>query len=238
MRSRFPLPPKFVVFTGPGLSREAGFAPFDPAAMPPRLSIEDVVTAEGFARDPDAVYGFYNLRRRALREAVPSLAHQGLAALDLARPGDLLVVTRNIDDLHERAGARAVIHTHGELLQARCRICTKVTDWFDDLGAADQCPVCGNFGHLRPHVVWVGEPPLRLDTVYAALAGCSVFASIGNAGGGEPGRSLLAAAARAGARTVEFAREPTANSADFAECVIGPLVETVPDWTKRLIAEG
>jgi NAD-dependent deacetylase len=237
MKTPFPQPPKIVVFTGPGLARGAGFAPFDPAAMPPGVTIEDVVTRDAFARDPELVHGFYNLRRRELRAATPSRAHDGLAALDLTRPGEVLVVTRNIDDLHERAGAQAVIHTHGELLKARCTICMKVSDWFDDLGAGDDCPVCGNNGHLRPHIVWVGKEPLRIDTVMIALANCEMFISIGNAGGGEPARSFLAEAKRAGVRTLEFAREPTPLSPEFAACIYGPLVETVPEWVKRAIAE-
>src|SRR5580700_2526960 len=186
MTSPFPQPPKIVVFTGPGLSRESGFAPFDPATLPPGTGIEDLVTRDGFARDPKRVQDFYNRRRRELRSTNPNLAHRGLAALDLTRPGELMVVTRNIDDLHERAGARAVIHTHGELLKARCTICMKVSDWFDDLSGADDCPICGNNGHLRPQIVWVGEDPLRVDTVYLALATCETFVSIGNAGSGEP----------------------------------------------------
>jgi NAD-dependent protein deacetylase/lipoamidase len=238
MTSPFPQPPKIVVLTGPGLSRESGFAPFDPATLPPGSGIEDFVTSGGFARDPALVQGFYNRRRRELRAAKPNLAHQGLAALDLTRPGELLIVTRNIDDLHERAGAQAVIHTHGELLKARCTICMKVSDWFDDLSDRDDCPICGNSGHLRPHVVWVGEDPLRIDTVYIALAGCEIFVSVGNAGGGEPARSFLAEAKRNGARTIEFAREPTPASPEFGECVYGPLVEIVPEWVKREIALG
>jgi len=238
MAGPFPLPPKIVVFTGPGLSREAGFAPFDPATMPPRVAIEDVVTKEGFARDPVTVHDFYNLRRRELRAAKPSPAHDGLAVLDLARPGGVLIVTRNIDDLHERAGSQAIIHTHGELLKARCTICMKVSDWLDDFGTNDDCPICGNNGHLHPHIVWVGEAPLQIDTVYMALATCETFVSIGNAASGEPGHSFLAEAKRAGARTVEFAREPTPASPEFDECVYGPLIETVPDWVKRAIAEG
>lgn len=224
------------MFTGPGLARESGFAPFDPTTMPPGIGLEDVVTRDGFARDPVRVHDFYNLRRRELRAGAPNLAHEGLAALDLTRPGEMLVVTRNIDDLHERAGSQTVIHTHGELLKARCTICTKVSDWFDDLGADDQCPVCGNFGHLRPHIVWVGEEPLRIDTAYIALATCKMFVSIGNAGAGEPGRGFLAEAKRAGARAIEFAREPTSLSPDFSDCVYGPLVDTVPEWVKQVIA--
>jgi NAD-dependent deacetylase len=195
-----------------------------------------MATSDGFARNPEPVQEFYNRRRRELRAARPNRAREGLAALDLARPGDVLVVTRNIDDLHERAGAQAVIHTHGELLKARCTICMKVSDWFDDLSEADDCPVCGNHGHLRPHIVWVGEEPLRIDTVYIALAGCEMFVSVGNAGGGEPGRSFLAEAQRAGAQTIEFARELTPISPEFVACIYGPLVETVPDWVKRAIA--
>ena len=236
MAGPFPQPPKIVVFTGPGLSREAGFAPFDPATMPPGVGIEDVVTRDGFARDPATVFDFYNRRRRELLAARPGAAHEGLAALDLTRPGELLVVTRNIDDLHERAGSQAVIHTHGELLKARCTICTRISDRFDDLSAADDCPVCGNSGHLRPQIVWVGDEPLRLDTIYVALASCAVFVSIGNAGSGEPGRSFLAEAKRAGARTIEFASEPTPISPEFGERVHGPLAETVPQWAKRMIA--
>src|SRR5471032_1593841 len=113
-------PPDIVAFTGAGLSRESGFAPFDAGAMPAGLRLEDVVTPEGFARDPARVLDFYNLRRRQLLEAKPNAAHDGLAVLDAVRKREVLLVTRNIDDFHERAGSQAVIHTHGELLKARC----------------------------------------------------------------------------------------------------------------------
>jgi NAD-dependent deacetylase len=238
MPGPFPQPPKIVVFSGPGLSRESGFAPFDPGTMPAGVGIEDVVTREGFARDPALVQNFYNLRRRELHAAAPNRAHEGIAALDLARPGEILVVTRNIDDLHERAGSRSVMHTHGELLKARCTICTKISDWFDDLSARDDCPVCGNTGHLRPHIVWVGQEPMGIEKAYIALATCALFVSIGNAGGGEPGHGFLAAAKRAGARTIEFADKATPLSPRFGECVHGPLIEIVPAWVKRAITES
>jgi NAD-dependent deacetylase len=231
----FPRPPKIVVFTGPGLSRVSGFAPFDPATMPPDVGLEDVVTRDGFARDPALVHDFYNRRRREMQAAAPNLAHEALAALDLMRPGEVLIVTRNLDDFHERAGNQAVIHTHGELPKARCLICTKVSDWFDDLNDVDQCPICGNIGHLRPHIVWVGEESLGLGRTYIALATCETFVAIGNAGAGEPGRSFLTEAKRAGARTIEFAAEPTPLSAEFDEYSCGPLIETVPVWVKRVI---
>jgi NAD-dependent deacetylase len=233
-------PPDIVAFTGAGLSRESGFAPFDAGTMPTGLRLEDVVTQEGFARDPARVLDFYNLRRRQLLEAEPNAAHDGLAVLDAVRKRAVLVVTRNVDDFHERAGSQAVIHTHGELLKARCMICTRVSERYDDIAAASDCPICGNKGHLRPHVVWVGEEPLGIARVYEALAQCQLFLTIGVAGGSEPARSFLAAARRAGARTVEFpgasSRDPAPDAEPFDECVTGPLAETVPAWVKQLIA--
>lgn len=237
MPERFPQPPKIVVFTGPGLARESGFAPFDPATMPRGVALEDVVTQDGFARDPSLVHDFYNARRRELHAAQPNCAHKGLAALDLTRPGEVLIVTRNIDDLHERAGAAAVIHTHGEMLKARCTICTKVSDWLDDLSESDRCPVCGNAGHLRPHIVWVGEKPLRVDIAYMALSTCETYLSVGNAGANEPGPSFLDTAKRAGAHSIEFCREPNPLALEFDDCLYGPLADSVAAWVRRTIAE-
>lgn len=228
-------PPAIVVFTGGALSREAGFAPFD---MPPGWSLEDVVTPAGFARDPARVQEFYNRRRQELSQIRPGQAHEALAVLETVRSREVLVVTRNLDDLHERAGSRAVIHTHGELTKARCMICTNVSEWLEDIAADSACPVCGNAGHLRPHVVWVGEEPLRLPTVYEALAHCGLFLAIGVPGGGEPARSFLAAARRAGARSVEFNPELSPETAPFDERIAGPFCDTVPEYVKSLIAQS
>jgi len=231
-------PPKIVAFTGAALSRTAGFAPFAADRLPAGLRLEDVVTQEGFARDPARVQGFYNLRRRELLAAVPSAAHEGLAVLDVVRPRELLIVTGNIDDLHERAGSQAVIHLQGELLRAGCTICGKVSERYDDITEASDCPICGNKGHLRPHIVWVGEEPLRIASVYQALAQAALFLAIGVAIGNEPAQSFLAEARRAGARTVEFNPELSPNPEPFDERIAGPLAETVPDYVKRLIAEA
>jgi NAD-dependent deacetylase len=211
-----------VVLTGPGLSRESGFAPFDAAAMPPGTTLEDVVTREAFERAPAKVQDFYNHRRRELRErTTPNPAHDALAVLSLTNKGDTLIITRNIDDLHERAGSTAVLHTHGELLKARCTICTHVSDRLDDITPDSECPICGNTGHLRPHIVRVGEEPQHIPLIFEALANCRSFATIG-AGSSELVKSFLAEAQRAGADTLEFTD--------------GPLAETVPTWVKAVIA--
>ena len=228
--------PKIVALTGAALSREAGFAPFAADRMPAGLGLEDVVTAEGFARDPARVQEFYNRRRRDLLAIPPSPAHEALAVLDVARPGELLIVTGNIDDLHERAGSRAVIHLQGELLKARCAICGKLSERADDITAASDCPVCGNTGHLRPQIVWVGEEPLHLDAVCQALAGCSLFLTIGANLANEPARSFLAAAHRA--RAVELNPELASTPERPDERIPGPLANTVPEFVKRLIADS
>jgi NAD-dependent deacetylase len=220
------------------LSREAGFAPFAADRMPAGLRLEDVVTQEGFARDPVRVQDFYNMRRREFLAATPNAAHEGLAVLDMVRPRELLIVTGNIDDLHERAGSRAVIHLQGELLKARCTICGKVSERYDDITESSDCPICGNTGHLRSHIVWVGDEPLRIASVYQALAHASLFLAIGVVPGNEPAQSFLAEARRAGARTVEFNHELSPDPEPFDERIAGPLAKTVPEFVKRLTAEA
>jgi NAD-dependent deacetylase len=225
-------PPAVVVYTGGALAREAGFAPFDPATMPAGLRVEDVVTREGFAREPDRVNEFYNTRRRELPAVTPNAAYEALAVLETLRPREVLIATRNIDDLHERAGSGSVIHTHGELLKARCLICMNVSERTDDITVETICPLCGNQGHLRPDIVRVGEEPRGIASVYEALANCRLFLAIGVPIAAEPAQGFAEAAARAGARRIAFAAEP----GSFDEHIAGPLSETVPDYIKRLIA--
>jgi NAD-dependent deacetylase len=227
--------PTIVAITGGGLARESGFAPFDPAAMPGGLRLEDVVTPDAFKRDPERVRDFYNQRRRELLAATPNPAHQALAILDTVRRREVLIITRNIDDFHERAGSQAVIHTHGELLKARCLICTNVSERYDDIGADTACPVCGNAGNLRPHVVWVGEEPLGMAKVNEALAHCELLLVIGIPAHTEPVRSFIEDACRAGARTVEFNLECTTLQAGFDEQFAGSLVESLPKYVTQLL---
>jgi NAD-dependent deacetylase len=222
MNTLWAQPPRIIALTGAGLARETGFAPF--ADLPPGLALDDVLTREGFARDPARVLDFYNRRRRQLLQIEPGAAHEGLAVLDVVRPRELLVVTGNIDDLHERAGSLAVIHLHGELLKARCTICGEASERRDDITVASECPLCGNPGHLRPDIVWVGETPRGLDLVYPAIASAALFLVVGANPTGEPAAGLLAEARRAGAEIVELNR--------------APLGETVGACVKALIAEA
>ena len=237
MTGPWPPSPDIVVLTGSGLSRESGFDPFAADKMPPRVTLQNVVTPDGFARDPERVHQFYNERRRQLlAEVRPNAAHEALSALEMVRKNEVLIVTRNIDDLHERAKSLAVIHTHGELLKARCMICTSASERLDDIAPDTACPVCGNAGHLRPQIVWVGEAPLRMETVYEAVSHCRLLLVIGASVAAEPWTGLVSDARRAGARLVGFGREPSGPDV-FDERITGPFVETVPTSVKALIAE-
>jgi NAD-dependent protein deacetylase/lipoamidase len=239
MQHLWPEAPSILILTGAGISQESGFAAFrDLSGIWANVRIEEeVATSEAFARDPARVQAFYNARRRLLQlpSVIPNAAHEALANLEAVRPGEVLIATQNIDDLHERAGSRAVLHMHGELLKARCTACGKVTVWHDDLTGNEGCPVCAIEGQMRPHVVWFGEMPLRLDAIYQVLAQCKLFVSIGTSGSVEPAASFVEEARRAGAHTVEINLEPSQSTSLFAERIYGKVSQIVPEFVARLL---
>jgi NAD-dependent deacetylase len=201
------------------------------------VRLEEVATREAFARDPARVQAFYNSRRRLLQlsSVFPNAAHEALANLEAMRPGEVMIATQNIDDLHERTGSRTVVHMHGELLKARCVACGKVTVWYDDLTGSEDCPICAIEGQMRPHVVWFGEMPRGLDGVYQVLTPCKVFLSIGASGNVEPAASFVEEARRAGAHTVELNLEPSQSAGLFVERIYGPGTQIVPEIVARLL---
>jgi NAD-dependent deacetylase len=185
------------------------------------------------------VQRFYDLRRRQLLapEVAPNAAHRALAGLERRWPGSVQVVTQNIDDLHERAGSRNLIHMHGELLKARCTSCHGDFAWRGDLAVAHACPGCGAAGALRPHVVWFGEMPLELEAIHDALAACDLFIAIGTSGQVYPAAGFVEEVRRRGrAHTVELNLEPGAQNSRFAEHRRGPASEVVPRYLAELLA--
>ena len=227
-----------VVLTGAGISRESGLATFrDADGIWARHRIEDVATPEAFAKDPAQVHAFYNARRRGLLDAAiqPNAAHKALAELERRWPGPVLLVTQNIDDLHERAGSENLIHMHGELLKARCATCGQVQPCHKDLSLALACPACGSRGSLRPHVVWFGEMPLEMERIFAALGAADLFLSIGTSGTVYPAAGFVAEARAAGAHTVELNLEPSEGRSLFAEAMHGPATEIVPAYVQKLL---
>lgn len=227
-----------VVLTGAGVSAESGIDTFrDLGGLWENHRIEDVASPEGFARDPDLVHGFYNLRRRRLvsGDIQPNAAHSALARLEEAFPGDMLLVTQNIDDLHERAGNRSLVHMHGELLKARCTACGSVRAVSEDLSTGDICAQCGRTGALRPHVVWFGEIPREMDRIIQRLAQCDLFVSIGTSGHVYPAAGFVDIARGAGARTVELNLDETGVADTFDQATQGRATETVPPLVDALL---
>ena len=223
-----------VLLTGAGISAESGLRTFrDADGLWERHRVEDVATPEAFRRDPALVYRFYNERRRSLSGVQPNAAHLALARLERDWPGKLLLVTQNVDDLHERAGARAPLHMHGELLKARCLACRAVAAWPGDLDAESRCPACGR-GPLRPHIVWFGEVPFHMDRIYEAVAGCDLFVAIGTSGHVYPAAGLVEAAPP-GARTVELNLEPSRVADAFQEHRTGRATDQVPAFVAELL---
>jgi len=227
-----------VVLTGAGISRESGLHTFrDADGIWAQTRIEDVATYEAFVKNPRRVHAFYNERRRGLQDPAvqPNAAHLALARLEREWPGRVLVVTQNIDDLHERAGTRGLIHMHGELLKVRCEHCGAVEPWFEDLSRDMRCPVCGRAAGLRPHVVWFGELPLEMDRIGEALAEAGLFVSIGTSGHVYPAAGFVAEARSRGTPTVELNLEPSEGASLFSHSVHGLASEIVPAFVDELL---
>ncbi|MBM3525558.1 MAG: NAD-dependent protein deacylase [Alphaproteobacteria bacterium] len=228
-----------VILTGAGISKESGLHTFrDADGIWASVRIEDVATPQAFARNPTRVHAFYNTRRRGLLDPAirPNAAHAALARLERDWPGGVLLVTQNIDDLHERAGSRNLRHMHGELLKARCVDCGSEPEWRHDLALETRCEDCGSIGTLRPHVVWFGEMPLFMEEIYAALKRCGLFVSIGTSGNVYPAAGFVAEARAAGAHTVELNLEPSQGASLFAESDYGAATLIVPAFVDRLLA--
>lgn len=230
-----PRRPRIVILTGAGISAESGIRTFrDAGGLWEGHRIEDVATPEAFLRNPALVHDFYNRRRAAMMAAQPNAAHLALARLEAERPGEVLVITQNVDDLHERAGSRALIHMHGALARARCAACGHRWAAPVAMHPADPCPHCGATA-TRPDIVWFGEIPYDMEPIWDALRRCEVFAAIGTSGQVYPAAAFVQDAARAGAETVELNLVHSAVSRDFHRAISGPASVTVPAWVETLI---
>ena len=230
---------RIVILTGAGISQESGLETFrDPDGIWAKVRVEDVATPEAFARDPDRVHAFYNMRRARHRthNVTPNAAHTALARLEREWPGNVLVVTQNVDSLHERAGTTKLIHMHGVHSQARCNGCGHIAPWEGDMSTTHICDGCGNAGALRPHVVWFGEMPLDMDRIQEALSVCDLFISIGTSGNVYPAAGFVKLIRRRGqAHTVELNLEPSLGATLFAETHYGPATQTVPAYVDALL---
>ena len=226
-----------VILTGAGISAESGLGTFrDEDGLWTKYDLEEVATPEGFARNPAFVHEFYNARRVNLIEAEPNAAHHALAELEREHPGAVVVVTQNIDDLHERAGSERVVHMHGEMLKGRCMDCAAVTEWRGDMGLDSACGSCRAVGAMRPHVVWFREMPFEMDLIALELARCDLFISIGTSGNVYPAAGFVQEVRGYGrAHTLELNLEPSEGHSLFAEQHYGPATEVVPAYVAKLL---
>lgn len=224
-----------VILTGAGVSAESGIDTFrDGGGLWEQHRVEDVATPEAFARDPDLVLRFYDMRREAIQTKAPNAAHHALARLDREWEGELLIVTQNVDDLHERAGAKRVLHMHGEHLNAWCSACDERVPWTGPLVDRPACPECGAAA-LRPDIVWFGEMPYRMDEIFEALERADLFVSIGTSGAVYPAAGFVRNAREFGAETLELNLEPSQGTFWFDEARHGPATELVTAWVDEVL---
>ena len=227
-----------VILTGAGISAESGLATFrGPDGLWEGHRVEDVATPEAFARDPQLVHKFYDARRERLGEVEPNAAHFALARLDALWPGELLIVTQNVDDLHERAGAKRLLHMHGELASGWCTGCDERFQWHGSMGEEACCPVCQVSGSVRPDIVWFGEMPYEMERIDQALMTADLFVSIGTSGAVYPAAGFVQTARYCGAQTLEINLEPSQGSLFFDERRYGPAGVEVPKWVDELLAD-
>ena len=229
------------VLTGAGVSAESGLGTFRDKTgegIWAKFDAQKLATPEAFARDPKAVLAFYDERRRNLLGAQPNPAHAALAKLGrelAAAGGRLTLVTQNIDDLHERAGSRRVVHMHGELLKVRCQRCGTVRYWPHDLPVGEVCRKCGLAGALRPDIVWFGEAPLHMTEIEHALRQAELFVAIGTSGAIYPAAGFVAEARAQGVPTCEINLEAADNAHLFDEARYGRASEAVPAWVEETL---
>lgn len=223
---------KIVILTGAGISAESGLGTFrDEGGLWAQHRIEDVATPEGFHRNPDLVHSFYNARRSQAAEASPNAAHTALARLEAKHPGDVIIVTQNVDGLHEKAGSKNVLHMHGELSGALCAACDNRWTAPLEMHKRDTCPACGKAA-TRPDIVWFGEMPYHMDDIFAHLATADTFVAIGTSGEVYPAAAFVQEATLNGAHTIELNLAPSSVVSDFAETCFGPATKIVPDWVE------
>lgn len=224
-----------VILTGAGISAESGLKTFRAEdGLWEDHPVEEVATPEGFARNPDLVQRFYDERRAGIRQAKPNPAHVALGRLDREWGDELLIVTQNIDDLHERGGAGSVLHMHGEGLSAWCQACDVRHRWEGTLREGPPCPSCGASA-MRPDIVWFGEMPYRMDEIFAALRRADLFVSIGTSGAVYPAAGFVQNARDLGVQTLELNLERSEGSHWFNETRLGPASELVPAWVEEVL---
>ena len=229
---------RIVVLTGAGISAESGLATFrDSDGLWEQHDPMEIATPEAFARDPDLVYRFYNARRNQLQDVQPNAAHRALAKLQRQFPGEVFLITQNVDDLHERGGSTQVCHMHGELNSRLCQACSQAMPAREDFDGKCVCPQCGVAGKLRPDIVWFGEIPYHMETIAARLEACDLFIAVGTSGVVYPAAGFVQQALHNGAQTLEINREISEVTGYFHQQRKGAATVEVVGLVEELLAD-
>lgn len=224
--------PSIVILTGAGISAESGLSTFrSQNSLWEGYAVDEIATYKGYKRDPMLVHQFYNNLRRKLQSPgiKPNAAHIALAKLEKAFGADnVLLVTQNVDNLHERAGSEHIIHMHGELLKVRDEKTEQILDWQSDIDHK-------KYPTLRPHIVWFGEMPLNMPQIYDALTKANYFIAIGTSGNVYPAAGFIDIAKKSGSKTIELNLEPSLGKNLFNQKIYGKATEVVPTFVAELI---
>ncbi len=162
-----------------------------------------------------------------MNEVQANPAHVALAQFEKEFPGNFTLVTQNVDNLHESADSKNILHMHGELLKARCVLCENIHHWTESLSPQTRSPCCQKSGSLRPNIVWFGEMPLFMEEIEHALKACDLFVSIGTSGQVYPAAGFVQLAQHCGATTVELNLEPCGPYSTFMHAHYGPATREV-----------
>lgn len=228
-----------LVLTGAGISAESGLATFRSSnGLWNNHRVEDVATIEAFEKNPAYVHAFYNEMKSELLAAKPNPAHLALARLQKEYPEKVIIVTQNVDTLHEKAGSKDVFHIHGQINQAVCLNCGQIMETWDDVDTETICPHCGISGMFKPNIVFFGESLLCMEAVERALRTCDLFISIGTSGVVYPAAGFVQTAKYYGAESIEFNLENTSNNFLFDRHVYGKCGDTLPEFVDELIKDA
>lgn len=227
-----------LILTGAGVSAESGLATFrDADGLWNNHKVEDVATIEAFERNPEFVHQFYNEMKPELLHAKPNPAHLALAKLEQEYPGEVNIITQNVDTLHEKAGSQKVCHIHGQINQAVCLNCGNVLETWDDVDTQTVCPHCHVAGMMKPNIVFFGESLLYMDKAAHLLSNCDLFVSVGTSGVVYPAAGFVQTAKYRGAETYEFNLEAASNNYLFDKHIYGKCGKTLPEFVDKLLAE-
>lgn len=226
---------KVVILTGAGISAESGLKTFrGNDGLWENEPIDIVATPEGYEKERTRVKNFYNKLRLGLPNFSPNKAHIALAALEEKLGDSFLLITQNVDDLHERAGSKRVLHMHGELLKLRCeKNPNHVFDFSQEESEATTCPICN--ASTRPHIVWFGEKPLYMNEIEGALKECKHFVYIGTSSVVYPAAGFKALAHSHRAFVTCLNLEIPSIDPYTDHFIEGKATETVPLWADQII---